>query len=166
VLTVAWLGAGSAWLALHRRARDALLGGLLVATLAAAAAVGLAPVHASILAHPPSGGPPADGALGGHAFIWAIALNSFGTVFLVGGALYSIARRRRVRANLWIAGGALVLALSTSMTRAGEYSFVYLGQLLGIALMFAGFNLTGGGERTPAAAALQPAPARNPVVTP
>ena len=29
------------------------------------------------------------------------------------------------------------------MTRAGEYSFVYLGELVGIALMFAGFNLTG-----------------------
>ena len=50
VLTVAWLGAGSAWLQLHRRARDALAGGLLVATVAAAAAVGLAPVHASMLA--------------------------------------------------------------------------------------------------------------------
>jgi hypothetical protein len=137
-----------------------------VATLAAAAAVGLAPVHASMLAHPASGGPPADGALGGHAFIRAIALNSFGTVFLLGGALYSIARRRRVRANLWIAGGALVLALSTSMTRAGEYSFVYLGQLVGIALMFAGFNLTGAPERKPAAVAPQPPPPRNAVVTP
>jgi len=61
VLTVAWLGAGSAWLQLQRRTRDALLGGLLVATLAAAVAVGLAPVHATMLAHPPSGGPPADG---------------------------------------------------------------------------------------------------------
>jgi cbb3-type cytochrome oxidase subunit 1 len=166
VLTVAWLGAGSAWLQLQRRTRDALAGGLVVATLAATAAVGLAPVHASMLAHPASGGPPGDGALGGHAFIWAIALNSLGTAFLLGGALYSIARRRRVRANLWIAGGALVLALSTSMTRAGEYSFVYLGQLVGIALMFAGFNLTGGPERTPAAATPQPAPPRNAVATP
>ncbi len=102
--------------------------------LAAAAAVLLAPVSASMLAHAPSGRPPADGALGGHAFIWAIALNSFGTVFLLGGSLYSLARRRRVRANAWIAGGALVLALSTSMTRAGEYSLVYLGELVGIAL--------------------------------
>ncbi len=166
VLTVAWLGAGSAWLQLRPRARDALLGGLLVATVAATAAVGLAPVHPSMLAHPPSGGPPLDGALGGNAFIWAIALNSFGTLFLLGGALYSVARRRRVRANLWIAGGALVLALSTSMTRAGEYSFVYLGQLLGISLMFAGFNLPGGGEREPAVGAHQPAPQRSAVVTP
>jgi hypothetical protein len=166
VLTVAWLGAGSAWLALDRRTRDALVGGLLVATLAAAVAVGLAPVHASMLAHAPSAGPPADGALGGHAFIWAIALNSFGTVFLLGGALYAIARRRRVRANLWIAGGALVLALSTSMTRADENSFVYLGQLVGIACMFAGFNLTGGRQRARSDPPPRPAPPRHAVVTP
>jgi hypothetical protein len=118
--------------------------------------VALAPVDAGALARAPSGGPPADGALGGHAFVWAIALNSFGTLFLLGGALYSIARRRRVRANLWIAAGALVLALSTSMTRAGAYSLVYLGELVGIALMFAGFNLTGAKPRTAAAEPVAP----------
>jgi hypothetical protein len=156
VLTVAWLGAGSAWLQLPRRWRDALAGGLVVATLAATVAVALAPVHAGALALAPSGGPPADDALGGHAFVWAIALNSFGTIFLLGGALYSIARRRRVRANLWIASGALVLALSTSMTRAGAYSLVYLGELVGIALMFAGFNLTGGRPKTTTSAPQAP----------
>jgi hypothetical protein len=150
---VAWLGAGSAWLQLPPRARDALLGGLLVATAAAGVAVALAPVHAGALAHAASGAPPANSALGGHAFIWAICLNSIGTLFLIGGALYSIVRRRRVRANLWIAGGALVLALATSMTRAGEYSFVYLGELVGIAMMFAGFNLAGAKRPGPVAAA-------------
>ena len=101
--------------------------------------------------------PPRHSALGGHAFLWAIALNSVGTLLLVGGALYSIARRQRVRANLWIAGGALVLALATSMTRAGEYSLVYLGELIGIAAMFYGFVLPSIAARvTPPA----PAPAR------
>jgi hypothetical protein len=157
VLTVSWLGAGSAWLQLPRRWRDVLAGGLAVATAAATAAVLLAPVHAAALARAPAGGPPANAALGGHAFIWAIALNSFGTAFLLGGALYSIARRRRVRANLWIAAGALVLALSTSATRAGAYSFVYLGELVGIALMFAGFHLTGARSR-PAPVLTAPAP--------
>jgi hypothetical protein len=80
--------------------------------------------------------------------------------------LYSLARRRRVRANAWIACGALVLALSTSMTRAGEYSLVYLGELVGIALMFAGFHLTGGKARKPSPAAPQPTPPRGAVVTP
>jgi hypothetical protein len=70
-----------------------------------------------------------------------------------------------VRANLWIAGGALVLALATSMTRAGEYSFVYLGELVGIAMMFAGFNLAGAKRPGPVAAAPARAPANPAVVS-
>jgi hypothetical protein len=143
VLTVAYLGAGSAWLLLRPRGRDALAGALAVATVAAAVAVMLAPVDAAELAATASGRPPANGALGGHALLWAVALNSFGTVFLVGGSLYSIARRRRVRVNIWIGGGALVLALATGLSRAGDYSLVYLGQLVGITLMFAGFTVVG-----------------------
>ena len=46
VLTVAYLGAGSAWLLLPRRARDWLVGGLAVATAAAVVTVALAGVHA------------------------------------------------------------------------------------------------------------------------
>jgi hypothetical protein len=143
VLTVAWLGAGSAWLQLPRRARDVMAGALAVATLAATATVLLAPIHEAVLGAAHSGRPPANGALGGHAFLWAIALNSVGTVALVGGALLSLVRRQRVRASLWIGAGALVLAMSTSMSRAGEYSLMYVGELVGIVMMFWGFQMTG-----------------------
>jgi hypothetical protein len=143
VLTVAYLGAGSAWLLLPRRARDWLVGGLAVATAAAVVTVALAGVHAGILAATAHGRPPANAALEGHAFLWAVALNSVGSLFLIGGALYSIARRQRVRANLWIGGGALVVALATGLSRAGSYELVYAGELLGIALMFAGFAFVG-----------------------
>jgi hypothetical protein len=142
VLTVAYLGSGSAWLLLPRRGRDALLGALAVATTAAVTTVLLAPVQAHELAAAPSGEPPANGVLGGHAFLWAIALNSIGTLFLVGGSLLSIARRQRVRANVWIASGAIVVATATGLSRAGDTSLVYLGELIGIALMFCGFTLT------------------------
>jgi hypothetical protein len=47
-----------------------------------------------------------------------------------------------------------VVALATGMSRAGDYSLVYLGQLVGIALMFSGFTFAG---RKP-----QPAAARRP----
>jgi hypothetical protein len=147
VLTVAYLGAGSAWLLLRPRPRDALVGALLVTTLAAVVTVFLAPVDTQMLAATPSGRPPGNDALGGHAAVWAIALNVVGTVFLLGGSLYSIVRRQRVRANLWIATGALVVALATGLSRAGDYSFVYAGQLLGVAVMFAGFKLTGAPRR-------------------
>ncbi len=143
ILTVACLGAGSAWLLLPKRARDLLLGGLAVAIVAAVVTVVLAPVDAGALAATPHGRPPANSALAGHAFLWAIALNTFGTVFLVGGSLYSILRRQRVRPNLWIGGGALVVALATGLSRTGSYEFVYVGELLGIALMFSGFAFVG-----------------------
>ena len=84
-----------------------------------------------------------NGALIGHAFLWAAALNTFGSVCLIGGSLYSIIRRQRVRTNVWIGSGALVVALATGMSRVGDYSFVYAGELVGIALMFAGFRLVG-----------------------
>ena len=121
-----------------------LLGGLIVATVAAATvAVVLAGCDRPRSRPQRRRRPPDNSALAGHAFLWAIALNSFGTLFLVGGSLYSIARRRRVRANLWIGGGALVVALATGLSRVGWYSLVYAGQLLGIALMFSGFAFVG-----------------------
>jgi hypothetical protein len=152
VLTVAYLGAGSAWLLLPPRARDALVGALATATAAAGVTVLLGPVDSHLLAATASGRPPANGALGGHAFLWAIALNSLGSLFLIGGSLYSIARRQRVRANLWIGGGALVVALATGLSRTGVYSFVYLGELVGISLMFAGFTFVSDRRRAPAQA--------------
>jgi hypothetical protein len=143
VLTVGLLGAGSAWLLLPRRGRDVLLGALALACSAATVTVWLAPVSAAELAATASGRPPANGAIGGHAFLWAAALNTFGSVFLIGGSLWSIVRRRRVRTNAWIAGGAVIVAAATGMSRLGDYSFVYAGELIGIALMFAGFRLVG-----------------------
>jgi hypothetical protein len=149
VLTVALLGAGSAWLLLRPRARDAMLGALLVAALAAAVAVALSPVDHGALAAATGSRPPANSALGGHAFLWAIALNSFGTIFLVGGSAVAIVRRRAVRTNAWIAAGALVVALATGMSRAGAYSFVYAGELLGISMMFFGFRFAGSAAPAP-----------------
>jgi hypothetical protein len=159
VLTVALLGAGSAWLQLPRRGRDLLLGALLIAALAGTIAVLLAPVDAAALAAASSARPPANGALGGHAYLWAIALNSAGTLALVGGALLSIARRRNVRANLWIGVGALVVAAATGLSRGGDYSLVYLGQLVGVSLMFVGFTLPAASpaRRAARSAAFRPA---------
>jgi hypothetical protein len=158
VLTVAYLGAGSAWMLLPRRLRDVMVGALVLATLAAAVTVALSPVHGHLLAAAGSGHPPVNSALAGHAFLWAIALNSFGTLFLVGGSLYSIVRRRRVRTNLWIGGGAIVVGLATGLSRGGDYSFVYAGELVGIALMFFGFTFAGRPARTAPAPRVEPAP--------
>jgi cytochrome c oxidase cbb3-type subunit 1 len=158
VLTVVYLGAGSAWLLLRPRARDVLLGALAVGSIAAAVSVWLAPVNEHVLATTVSGRPPDNGALVGHAFLWAVVFNSAGTAVLIGGSLYSIARNRRVSANVWIASGALVVALATGLSRTGAYSLVYLGQVVGIALMFCGFTFAG--------RKIEPTPAPKPEASP
>jgi hypothetical protein len=164
VLTVALLESGSAWLLLRGRARDVLLGGLLVAAVAAVVTAALAHVDAAALAAALDNRPPSNSLLHGHAFLWAIALNSYGTLFLVGGALLSVLRRQRVRTNVWIGAGALVVALATGLSRAGSYSFVYAGELLGMSMTFFGFHLAGAPPRrkpsaeVERAAAIAPAP--------
>jgi hypothetical protein len=110
------------------------------AAVAALVTVLLAPVDNTALASASGLRPPSNSLLGGDAFLWAITLNSFGTVFLVGGSLLAVLRRQRVQTNVWIGTGALVVALSTGLSRAGTYSFVYAGELVGISMMFFGFR--------------------------
>ena len=156
VLTVAYLGAGSAWLLLPKRGRDVLVGGLAVATVAAAVTVALAGVNAARWRRPRS----ADRLrtrtrrprlpLGGRAELLRHALPRRRL------PLFDPAAAGRVRANLWIGGGALVVALATGLSRADSYSLVYAGQLIGIALMFSGFAFVGKEpSRQPAASSTQ-----------
>src|SRR5204862_4870300 len=73
VLTVAYLGAGSAWLLLPRRGRDVMVGALALATAAAVTSVFVAPVDRGVLAAAGTAHPPANGAIGSHVSLWAIA---------------------------------------------------------------------------------------------
>jgi len=132
-----------------------MLGALIVAMVAAVVAVAIAPVDHGALAAASGVRPPSNSALQGHVFLWAIGLNSFGTLFLIGGSLLAIIRRQRVRTNVWIGTGALVVGLATGMSRAGTYSFVYAGELIGISLMFFGFRFAAG---SPPKAAPVPVP--------
>ena len=65
-----------------------------------------------------------------------------------------------MRANLWIGSGALVVALATGLSRGGEYSLVYVGELVGIALMFVGFSWSGRPSPRPERAPTGAAPVR------
>lgn len=87
--------------------------------------------------------------------------NIYGLITLVGGALYSaylLWRRQtfpnRVLGNVLIAAGALAVAAASTLTRLGLGQFLYLGELAAATLMFAGFLLA---TQRPAAA---PAPQR------
>jgi hypothetical protein len=78
--------------------------------------------------------------------VMSLPLNITGSVFLFGGALYSIwrfVRRRefayRVWANVLIAAGAGLLAFVGSRARLGSSVGLYPAEMFGAALMLAGF---------------------------
>lgn len=141
VLAVAFLGLGAIWL--HARRDIALvMTGAILAT-AATAAVGVlgAGVDAAHLAE---GGlrPPPNEALTGHAFLYAIALNTVGTLALLAGIVRSVRRRERPLANLLIGAGVLIVAGSGTLTRLGDaYGIVLSAQLAGLVVIYAGFAL-------------------------
>lgn len=139
-LCVALLGAGSAFLALPRPVALVVLGATATACLAATVSVIIAPVDAAILAQASGLGAPSNDALGGSAYLWAIAMNSVGTALLVAGAVVSIARRRRPGPNAAILAGVLVIALAGTLTRLGGEQLLYEGQLVGLLLLGGGME--------------------------
>jgi hypothetical protein len=85
--------------------------------------------------------------------VLAIVLNSYGTLMLVGGAVYSafIFWRKRVLPNrMWgnvlIAVGGMLPAMGGVLILLGSPAFKYVGQLLGGLLIFAGFLLATKGK--------------------
>ncbi len=77
-----------------------------------------------------------------------ILLNIYGTIALVGGAIYSayLFWRKKVLANrmignLLIAAGALMPAMAGSFVKAGLVDLLYLSEFVGVVLMYAGFLL-------------------------
>jgi histidine kinase-like protein len=97
------------------------------------------------------------------AILMAAVLNSVGSVILIGGALWSAygAWRRgsaqsRLVANILIAGGAFIVAGASTLFRVFHvYELFYVGQAIGVLVMFGGFLAA---QRTP-----RPAPNLNPV---
>ena len=90
---------------------------------------------------------------GGLIILLTILLNLYGTVTLVGGALYSAylfwrkeILPNRMFGNILIAIGALSPAMGGSFLKAGLVDFLYLSELAGIILMFAGFLLATAGK--------------------
>ena len=86
--------------------------------------------------------PPPNEALTGHAFLYAIALNTVGTLALLAGIVRSLRRRERPLANLLIGAGVLIVAASGTLTRLGDaYGIVLGAQLVGLVVIYAGFEL-------------------------
>ncbi len=141
ILVAAYLGMGTIYLLAPRRVAHVTMGILLLASLYAAFRVFTASIDLTILNQ-----------LSGIAMPQGVRLmtpffNTFGTVALVGGAIYSawvFWRRRlmphRVVSNILIAVGAILPAFGGIHIRlGGTIPLFYLFELLGIILIFTGF---------------------------
>jgi hypothetical protein len=76
-------------------------------------------------------------------------MNTWGTILLVGGAIYSARlfrrkqiMRNRMVGNWYIALGGLLPALGGVFIRLGDPSFKYFGEMTGAILIFVGYLLT------------------------
>jgi len=143
MLAAAYLGQGTVYLLASRRVANVLMVILLLGSIYGAFRIAGAELEPSLMI---------AGELSGHAIvtpgvrILTPFFNTYGLITLVGGALYSawiFWRRRmllnRVIGNILIAVGAMASALGGLFSRLGLGQYLYLGELLGAALMFAGF---------------------------
>jgi hypothetical protein len=145
ILNVAWLALGTLYLLAPRRWADIALAAVALLSLVAAYAVVSAPVDLTAAADSGRGFP--NGSL---ARILAGVGSGVGSVVLIGGALWSawvfFSKRhngRRAIANVVIAVGVLIVAAGGTATFTGASGVLELANLVGLAVMFAGFLLIG-----------------------
>ncbi len=151
MLTAAWLGQGSVHLLIRKRGVAWTLTGILAAvSLLAAVLVLSAPITSAASAYhvalPISSQYKDILTRGGATIALTILLNIYGTLTLVGGAIYSaiIFLRKhvlvnRMIGNILIAIGALAPAMAGSFVKLGLVDGLYLSELVGVVLMYIGF---------------------------
>ena len=163
MLTAAWIGMGTIHLLVRRR-RIAwwITAGLGVVSLASLALIASAPLTAAAGSYQPAVAVSAQYkdilVRPGAVVALTIILNIFGTIAVVGGAIYSAylfwrkqVLLNRVLGNILIAAGALAPAMAGSFVKTGLVDLLYVSELVGGVLMFSGFLLATSRASVPAA---------------
>lgn len=148
ILVAAWLGQGTVYLLAKRKWANALAALLILGSVYAAFRVFTAELDPTLMTSSVHTG----SELSGHAIVTSgirtltPIFNLYGTVTLVGGAVYSayIFWRKRILlnrtlGNLLIAVGALAPAFGGAFSRFGIPGALYYGEIFGAILLFAGF---------------------------
>lgn len=148
MLVAAWLGQGTVYLWVRGRWSHFLMALLGLASIYAALRVIGAQLDPTAMTQ----GLHTGSELSGRAIVTpgvrslTPIFNSYGTLTLVGGAIWSavqLARKRvlpnRVVGNILIAVGALLPAFGGTFSRFGITGALYLSELVGVVLMFIGF---------------------------
>ena len=151
ILVAAWLGQGTVYLLARKNIANFLMGLLFLGSIFAAFRVFSAQIDPSMMTHSLHTG----SELSGRAIVTpgvrtlTPIFNMYGTLTLVGGAMYSawlFWRKRillnRTIGNILIAVGAIAPAFGGAFSRIGIPSALYLGELIGTVLMFIGFVRT------------------------
>lgn len=153
MLTAAWLGQGSVYLLVRkRRVATTLMVILTVVSVVAAVLILAAPLTQAAgsfsISRPVSDQYKDILTRSGVIVALTIILNLYGTVTLVGGALYSawlFWRKKvllnRMLGNILIAAGALMPAMAGSFLRLGLVDWLYISEFVGVVMMYAGFSL-------------------------
>jgi hypothetical protein len=151
MLTAAWLGQGTVHLLVRKRGVALTLTGILTAvSLLAAMLVLLAPLTPAAATYNVTLAISSQYkdilTRGGLTIVLTILLNIYGTLTLIGGAIYSaiIFWRKRVLlnrmiGNVLIAIGAMAPAMAGSFVKLGLPDLLYLSELIGVVLMYIGF---------------------------
>ena len=145
ILVAAWLGQGTVYLLANRKWANGLMVLLALGSLYGLIRVFGAQLDPSLMTTSVHTG----SELSGHAIVTPGVtpfFNLYGTVTLVGGAAWSawIFWRKRILlhrtiGNILIAVGAMAPASGGLFSRIGLPGVLYLGEFLGVVLMFAGF---------------------------
>jgi hypothetical protein len=152
LVVAAYLGMGTAYLLLPRRIADGVMALLALATLYGVVRVFTAPISADNLHKLLVSSPQQVVDVSNFTImpldieILAPIMNITGAAFLFGGALWTawvFWRKRtmpyRVLSNVLIAIGALAPSILTGLIRLGFTTGFFLGQLIGVAFILAGF---------------------------
>jgi hypothetical protein len=151
MLTAAWLGQGTINLLVRRRGVATTLNyALLIVSALAVVMVFMAPITPAAVSYHPALAVSSQYqdilTRSGIITLLTILLNIYGTITLVGGAIYSafIFWRKhvlfnRMVGNILIAIGALMPVMGGSFIRMGLPDFLYLSEFLGVILMYVGF---------------------------
>jgi hypothetical protein len=152
LMVAAYLGMGTAYLLLPRRVAHGIMALLALATIYGAARVFTAPISAENLQKLVTASSQQVVDVSNFTImpldieILAPIMNIGGAAFLFGGAVWTawvFWRKRvmpyRVLSNVLIAIGALAPSILTGLIRLGFTSGFFLGQLIGVAFILAGF---------------------------
>jgi len=151
MLTAAWLGMGTVHLLIRKGSAAQILTWILAAVSALALFLVLsAPALGGSydVTHPASEQYKDILTRGGITILLTILLNIYGTLTLVGGAIYSafLFWRKKILANrmfgnILIAAGALSPAMGGSLLKAGLADMLYISEFVGAILMYIGFMM-------------------------